>query len=85
MRQTTAPIPKATNWAVGGFILGALIGHEYCQYQRRVERYNMKRVVEVVSKKQAEEKEVQERRQQLQQRKEEAERLAAQKSWYKFW
>lgn len=67
----------------------SLLGYEYCQAQRRLERVNMKRVVEVVTKKQAEEKRQLEEKRRLQQQQklelEEAARQAAQRRWYKFW
>lgn len=79
-----APIPKAANWAVGSGAMVSIIAYEYCQYQRRVERANMKRVVEVVTKKQAEEKKLADEKKKLQQETP-TQPQAAQKSWYKFW
>ncbi|CAN8105184.1 unnamed protein product [Discula destructiva] len=84
-----APIPKAANWAVGSGAILSIFAYEYCQFQRRVERANMKRVVEVVTKKQAEEKRMADEKRRLQQQQkleqEAAAQKAAQKSWYKFW
>ncbi|KAK7732295.1 hypothetical protein SLS53_008586 [Cytospora paraplurivora] len=81
-----APIPKSANWAVGSGVGVCILAYEYCQYQRRVERYNMKRVVEVVSKKQSElKKQEEEKQRQLQAAQEEAARKAAEKKWYKPW
>ncbi|KAF3763579.1 hypothetical protein M406DRAFT_243352, partial [Cryphonectria parasitica EP155] len=81
-----APIPKAANWAVGSGVAVSVIAYEYCQYQRRVERANMKRVVEVVTKKQAEQKRQEdEKRLQRQTEQELAPQKTAQKSWYRFW
>lgn len=82
----SAPIPKAANWAVGSGAILSIVAYEYCQYQRRVERGNMKRVVEVVTKKQAEEKRLADEKKRLQQQEQEAAaQKAAQKSWYKIW
>ncbi|KAH8769154.1 hypothetical protein F5883DRAFT_521501 [Diaporthe sp. PMI_573] len=79
-------VPKSANWAVGSGVAISILAYEYCQYQRRVERANMKRVVEVVSKKQADMK-----------KKEEEKKLQSNtgnvapadktnnKAWYKFW
>ncbi|ROW07252.1 hypothetical protein VMCG_03804 [Cytospora schulzeri] len=81
-----APIPKSANWAVGSGVGLSILAYEYCQYKRRVERTNMKRVVEVVSKKQAEVKKQEEEKQmQLKAAQEEAARKAAEKKWYKPW
>lgn len=79
-------MPKSANWAVGSGVAISILAYEYCQFQRRVERANMKRVVEVVSKKQADLKKKEEERK-LQSR---AETVAAadkanNKAWYKFW
>ncbi|KOS18281.1 Cytochrome c oxidase protein 20 [Escovopsis weberi] len=77
-------VSRASNWAVGFFVLGSIASYEYCQYQRRAERIQMKRNIEVVSanrreqaKKLAEE--------QRAQRQAEEERKTKEKSWYKFW
>ncbi|PSR92358.1 hypothetical protein BD289DRAFT_451833 [Coniella lustricola] len=83
-----APVPKAANWAVGSGIAVSILAYEYCQYQRRVERGNMKRVVEVVTKKQAEQKKLEEEKRIQQQQDQAASTLqkpGQQKSWYKFW
>ncbi|KAG8162812.1 hypothetical protein KVR01_007290 [Diaporthe batatas] len=91
-----APVPKSANWAVGSGVAMSILAYEYCQYKRRVERANMKRVVEVVSKKQADlrKKEEEEQQKKLASR---AETVAAAgsggsgggngngKAWYKFW
>ncbi|KAK2610280.1 hypothetical protein N8I77_003728 [Diaporthe amygdali] len=81
-----APVPKSANWAVGSGVAMSILAYEYCQYQRRVERANMKRVVEVVSKKQAEARK-QEEEKKLQNK---VEKVAPAnkttgKAWYKFW
>lgn len=82
-----APIPKSANWAVGSGIAVSVFAYEYCQYQRRVERGKMKRVVEVVTKKQKKAEE--EARAQLQtNKKPEAttdQQVPAKKSWFRFW
>lgn len=82
-------MPKAANWAVGSGVAVSILAYEYCQHQRRVERGNMKRVVEVVTKKQAEQKKLEdEKRLQQQQQQQEAtsqQKAVSQKSWYKFW
>lgn len=75
---------KAANWAVGMFIVGAMGSYEYCQYQRRVEKRNMKRAVEVHAESiRQKEKLVAEQKELA--RKAEEERKAAAKRWYKFW
>ncbi|POR36139.1 Cytochrome c oxidase protein 20, mitochondrial [Tolypocladium paradoxum] len=75
---------KAANWAVGMFVLGSVASYEYCQYQRRSERTQMKRHIEVVSENRREQarKAAEEKREQLRL---EQEREAAQKPWYKPW
>jgi cytochrome c oxidase assembly protein subunit 20 len=82
-------VPKAANWAVGAGVLGAVLQYEYCQASRRRERENMKRVVEVYDKKQAEMRRVEEerirQRRQKQVEEEEEARIKAQKSWWKVW
>lgn len=83
-----ASIPKAANWAVGAFALTSILSYEYCQAKRRDELVKMKRVVEVYNRKQGEMKQKEEeakRKKQQRQAEEEAARVAAQKSWYKFW
>lgn len=82
----TAPIPKSANWAVGSGIAVSIFAYEYCQYQRRVERANMKRVVEVVTKKQAEQKKAEEERKaQLAAEAATVQQAPTKKSWYRFW
>lgn len=83
-----APVPKSANWAVGSGVAISVLAYEYCQYQRRVERANMKRVVEVVSKKQADLKKKEEEKKLLLQGS--ADKVAPvdkanNKAWYKFW
>ncbi|OAA45396.1 Cytochrome oxidase biogenesis protein, Cox20 subunit [Metarhizium rileyi] len=75
---------KAANWAVGMFVLGSMASYEYCQYLRRAERIQMKRHIEVVSENKREQarKAAEEKKEQMQREKG---RIAAQKSWYKFW
>lgn len=82
-----APVPKSANWAVGSGVAISILAYEYCQYQRRVERANMKRVVEVVTKKQADMKRQEEEKKKLQIS---TEKVApadktTNKAWYKFW
>lgn len=79
-------MPKSANWAVGSGVAISILAYEYCQYQRRVERANMKRVVEVVNKKQADLKR-QEEEKKLQSTTEKAAPAdkTASKAWYKFW
>ncbi|RFU80077.1 cox20 fam36a [Trichoderma arundinaceum] len=75
---------KSANWAVGFFILGSIASYEYCQYQRRAEKIQMKRHIEVVTQNRKEQakKIAEERREQ--QRIEE-EQKARDRAWYKFW
>lgn len=84
--KSTAPIPKAANWAVGAFAAGSVASYEYCQYRRRAERAKMKRIVEVYDHKHAEMRHKEEEaKRRKQQEEEEAARIASQKRWYKFW
>lgn len=64
----------------------SILAYEYCQFQRRVERANMKRVVEVVTKKQADMKR-QEEEKKLQSTADTAApaNKTTNKAWYKFW
>ncbi|KAH0439400.1 hypothetical protein CcaCcLH18_02877 [Colletotrichum camelliae] len=77
-------IGKASNWAVGSFLLGAAGRHEYCQYERLQERIRMKRTVEVYQESMAE-KRRREAAAAMEQKAEEAAVKASQKAWYKFW
>lgn len=82
-----APVPKSANWAVGSGVAISILAYEYCQYQRRVERANMKRVVEVVSKKQADMRRQEEEKKKLQINTDKvgpADKTNS-KAWYKFW
>ncbi|OAR00757.1 hypothetical protein LLEC1_05734 [Akanthomyces lecanii] len=74
----------AANWAVGMFVVGATASYEYCQYNRRVEKRNMKRAVEVHAENQRmQAKRIAEQRERA--RKLEEERKAAERKWYRFW
>jgi len=80
----TGNITKATNWAVGMFLLGSVASYEYCQYLRRAERIQMKRHIEVVTEnKRDQAKRIAEAREQH--KKLEEERRAAERPWYKVW
>ncbi|KAJ3496833.1 hypothetical protein NLG97_g2365 [Lecanicillium saksenae] len=75
---------SAANWAVGMFVMGATASYEYCQYNRRTEKRNMKRAVEVHAENQrAQAQKMAEQRELA--RKLEEERKAAERRWYKFW
>lgn len=65
-------------------MLAATGSYEYCQYNRRLQRENMKRTVEVYTQRAAEAKAKQEAKKKADEEAEAA-RLATQKSWYKFW
>lgn len=78
-------MPKSANWAVGSGVAISILAYEYCQYQRRVERANMKRVVEVVSKKQAELKKQEEEKKLQSNTKAAPADKTTSKAWYKFW
>ena len=54
MLTIAAPMLKACNWAVGTFCFGSFLMHEFCQRRRKLERQQMKRVVEIVEQKKAE-------------------------------
>ncbi|KAH6686786.1 hypothetical protein F5X68DRAFT_207945 [Plectosphaerella plurivora] len=83
-----APVPKAANWAFGGFLAGCVMSFEYCQWKRRQERVNMRRAVEVYQDNLAEKHRQDYEERVLQQ--EQAAQAAAESakkggSWYKFW
>ncbi|KAL7797280.1 hypothetical protein V8C37DRAFT_370591 [Trichoderma ceciliae] len=75
---------KSANWAVGFFILSSIASYEYCQYQRRAERIQMKRHIEVVTQNRKEQakKLAEERREQ---QRIEQEQKARNRAWYRFW
>ncbi|KAI9724975.1 MAG: hypothetical protein M1812_000251 [Candelaria pacifica] len=89
-----APLPRASNWAVGGFCISAFTMYEYCHYQRRREKDGMKRAVELLDRKKIErerEKKMEVAREERRKAKEEADKLAEEeerkkksKGW-KFW
>jgi len=84
--KDSAPIPKAANWAVGGFVLLSLGSYEYCQAKRREEKFKLKRITEVYDQRQAEaRRQAEEARKRKQEDQEAAARKAAEKRWYKFW
>ncbi|KAG9244113.1 hypothetical protein BJ878DRAFT_85659 [Calycina marina] len=87
-----AQIPKATNWAVGTFILVSWGNYELCNYKRTVEKAQMKRVVEVMdlkkAKKMEKENELDKKREERRRKKEEDDmKLEEAKRWggWKFW
>ena len=45
-----ATIRSSCNWAVGSFIFGSILMHEYCQRRRSMEKQGMKRAVEVLER-----------------------------------
>jgi cytochrome c oxidase assembly protein subunit 20 len=85
--ELAAPIPIAANWAVGTFIFAGVASYEFCQYRRMIEKANMKRVVEVMDRKNAEkEAKAKAARDERRRLKEEADKAAeAKKSGWKFW
>lgn len=78
-----AQIPKAMNWAAGGFILGAIVKWEHCQYQRRKEKEGVARMFEIMAQKAADKKRKVEEEARLKAEAEEKARQA--RRWYKFW
>lgn len=68
---------------MGGFVTGATVGFERCQYLRRLERLSMKRIVEVHQSDVDEKKRLKEEEDRQRAAAEAAER--AKKAWYKFW
>lgn len=82
---------KAANLAVGIWFAGSLAGFEYCKYNLRQSKANMKRVVEVWGEKQRDDQ----LRQQQAARKAAQDRAKAEadakeaearrRRWYKFW
>ncbi|KAI9707556.1 MAG: hypothetical protein M1836_000517 [Candelina mexicana] len=87
-----ASLPKASNWAVGGFCISSFVMYEYCHYQRRKEKNGMKRAVEILDRKKIErEEKMQAAREARRKAKEEADKLVEEeerkkklKGW-KFW
>ncbi|KAJ6786468.1 hypothetical protein PWT90_06506 [Aphanocladium album] len=75
---------SAANWAVGMFVMSATASYEYCQYNRRTEKRNMKRAVEVHAENQRLQAQKMAEKRELA-RKLEEERKAAERRWYKFW
>lgn len=45
---------SSCNWAVGSFIFGSFLMYEFCQRKRTLEMAGMKRAVEVIDRKKAE-------------------------------
>jgi cytochrome c oxidase assembly protein subunit 20 len=83
-------VPKAANWAFGGFLAGCVMSFEYCQWKRRQERVNMRRAVEIYQDNLAEKhrQEYEERVAQQEQAAQAAQAKAESAksgSWYKFW
>lgn len=73
-------VGKGANWAVGAFAAVSLLSYEFCQYKRRVEKYQMRRAVEVVSTKR------EEKRKETEEKKKQAdEETRAKKPWYRVW
>ena len=48
MLTLQAPVFTACGWAVATFVFGSTGVHEYCQYKRRVEKFNVKRMQEAL-------------------------------------
>ncbi|KAI9779609.1 MAG: hypothetical protein M1839_007274 [Geoglossum umbratile] len=86
-----APMPKASNWAVGAFCISSFIVYEICQYKRMVEKEGMKRAVEIIDRKKIErEEKVKEAREKMRQEKMEADAMTEEKQrkerrWWKAW
>ncbi|KAH0537338.1 hypothetical protein FGG08_005854 [Glutinoglossum americanum] len=87
-----APIPKASNWAVGTFCISSFVAYEICQYKRMVAKEGIKRAVEVVDRKKIErEQKMKEARERRRQEKMEAdaimeeERQRKEGRWWKVW
>lgn len=98
LMPSAAPIPKACNWAVGTFCIGAFSMYQYCQYQRRAEKEGMKRAIEIIDRKQLERRQKEarmDRARELRRQKKEQEEQATYsklqgaeeqgKPWYKPW
>ena len=87
--MSTAPLFRACNWAVGTFCLVGIGSYEYCLAQRKIERANMKRAVEIIDRKKAEQEARMEAvRKERRRLKEEADKKAeeeAKRSTWKFW
>jgi cytochrome c oxidase assembly protein subunit 20 len=48
------PIARAANWAAGAFVTTSVVGHGYCQVQRKRERQGMKVAVQIIEEKKEE-------------------------------
>ncbi|KAI9756431.1 MAG: hypothetical protein M4579_003853 [Chaenotheca gracillima] len=85
----SAPVPKASNWAVGTFCISSFVAYEFCQFKRQREVEGMKRAVEIIDRKKIErEEQTRQAEAATKKAKEEEDRRAAQeaakRSW-KFW
>ena len=52
--DSVARIWSACNWAVGSFVVGSILMHEFCQRKRLLEKQGLKRAVEVIEQKRGE-------------------------------
>ncbi|KAL8733525.1 MAG: hypothetical protein Q9181_003558 [Wetmoreana brouardii] len=82
------PVFTACSWAVGAFAFSSFGMHEYCQYKRKIEKGNVRRMQEALEQRKEkkrieQEQRLEEARKAMQQAKEEEER-SSWKSWA-FW
>ncbi|SMY28653.1 unnamed protein product [Zymoseptoria tritici ST99CH_1A5] len=92
-----APVFKACNWAVGGFVVSSGGQYQYCLYRRQAEKEGMTRAMEILNRKEMEKKAREQRKEQLRKERRETKdqeqdaKLAALKEkaegkpWYKVW
>lgn len=74
--ELIASIPKASNWAVGTFMVVSFGAHEFCQRRRALERQGMERATEIIDRKKMEKaRKAEEARAVRRKAREEAERL----------
>jgi cytochrome c oxidase assembly protein subunit 20 len=89
------PTAKAANYAVYAFIPTSVVGHQYCQYQRRREREGMRMAIQIVEEKKEEKaklaaerrekwRKVRDEKRALEEAEERA-RVEAQKRWWHVW
>ncbi len=53
-RITSGPVASAANWAVGAFCTVSFGAYQYCLIRRQIEKDGMRRAVEIMDQKRAE-------------------------------
>ncbi|KAK2628793.1 hypothetical protein QTJ16_001896 [Diplocarpon rosae] len=80
-----AGVLQASHWAVGTFVFGSLAKYEFCLHQRKVERQQMKRAVEIIDRKKAEKEAATKAMDERRKLQEEADKKAEEAANYKWW